>query len=1587
MGYKFVKHLESANYNRKLFFLDRGAIDLPPIVNLTDIMPGSEARSLSTGEKWVLNTHYKWVWIGTGDCCCSGGGASTDDGETIVPGEEPVIEGISLTPMNITVGLGATVAFSASIKGNPSLTRGITWTIKGQKSANTKISADGILTIGVNEMGKTITVRATAQGDTSVYAQAVVTVDESIEDLDPIVTAIEITPSNVEVIRGRAVMFTVKVSGANITDNRATFTVKNQTSNSTYFDENGVLYVGSDEMSDILIVTATSNLDPNVSTTAVINTIAVNDAENPMVVTSVQVIPETVTVGQGFTSQLAAVIHGEANPPQDVVWKVMGNTSNATRITANGLLTIGEDEQLGAISVLAYSTYAPDIYGECDVTVIAKDDPVAAKRTVTAVIINPDLITMEENSLKVFSAVVIGNNAPDQAVTWEMTGANVATTYITDAGAVVIGKGETAKTLTVKATSVQDPSKFAYAYISIAEVDMTEFEGIPEVPEAPLGAKYLRQRFENGETGWVQVIEKEEIEEPTPEISAIDIEPESLTVAPGSVITYTAKMAIVGDLSDEVTWSIKGNNAAGTVITADGILSISADETSKLITVRATSVVDTTKTGRATVAVDKEAPLLTKVTGVKVIPNKAEIIRGRAMRFQAVITGVNLNNQDVNWSIMGQNNIDTVISENGILSVSDVESASVIIVTATSKTDESFSGTCVVSVIPEELATDVYEIHGVTIMPDGIKVGQGYSARLAAVVNGINNPPQDVIWEVLGTSSAATHVSQDGELYVGVDEDLDGFTVLATAVYAPDITATSIVTVLPATTPEIDKTTIVSIIVTPEMIEAAKGDKITFDATVLGNNNPPQEVTWALSGNNSANTIINKLGVLTIGADETSKVLTIRCTSKVDTNIYALSYVTISEALTTPETGIPDVPEAPLNKDYIRRRDQSGKAIWVEHIAPEGFGRGGYLGTYDNKADMDARLVFPDGASEGDFCIISHDETHGSFPSIWTAVGKPGNLHMEFDVVLGRPFRLGDKLDILNVLDNGVHASNKFREIDVLDDFDTNDVRWELHECPSAWKLVTELHPGFWNMIKHNPDRFKALIGMDRHTGAVKMYLTCFTDNHEFAIPVYTEDIENPRPINNNLSWSNTIMNGYNFVAANEHEFIQYGFDPNNFTLSILQQNLLPEDVVPGVSPWATVIGEYTMLVNGEIIGPLANVTDSTGYLWVSNSEHFMIGSAGDGTQMFCYSIDTEDWFIFDVPAGSKANYQLATDLNERYFMMFIDDTHAVWGDRITHKTKQVIWKPTGYSGLSTPTHLTMPSISVDGKYYLHTSTNNVTPMFSTFDFDTGDFISEAPRNGTSSSAIGLSDGKRVFTNTPEGLITLWNISSDGSLSVRHQETPFKARYVVHPTGFANQLMLAKVEDKADCPVWFIYDCDQEKVIAQSAFTAPWCDQTNPQGKGCTYRVDTPAGPRYLLTYGNGSGNGLILEYKVDGHEGVWNEYSLPFGGLNNDKSHYHQPLLLNEGQILVTTDKDGNPHGYDMINHEVVDLSDFTNPGETDGDNNVVQIDDNHMAWCTHEGITIYRIEENGDRTEVISIPEQQGVVMGFGQRPDTGE
>ena len=1742
MGATFVKHLESANYNRKLFYLDRGAEDLPEIINHRDIMPGSECRSLTTGERWILNTHFKWVYIDENWICNCGG--NTGDGSTdpITPGEEPVIEGVTINPTNITVGLGAKISFQAQIVGDSALTQGITWTIKGQTSKDTKISKDGILTIADDETCKTITVRATAQGDSTKYAQAVVTVDAEIENpLEPVVTGITIIPSEAEIILGKDMMFDAIVSGVNITDNSVTYSISGQDNPNTTINANGVLHVDINEGSKLIVVTAASVLDPEVTDTSTVSITDEQHATNPdnANITEVVIIPENVTVGKGYSTQFAAQVKGTGNPSQEIVYRVSGHTSADTYITNNGTLYVGADEETNLITVTAHSVYAPDKVASADVVVVSADTPGVDKVTVDAVVINPAMAELAEGTWLVFSATVIGQNGPSQKVTWELEGANVQTTYISEQGTVVIGVGETAKTLKVIATSEQDKTKSATAYITIAEQDVTPATGIEDVPESPLNTQYVRERDENGRAVWTPV----EIDDgntgedlgPDPEITAIKVQPEAVTVAPGSVIQFIAIKEGSDELSDTVTWAISGQQSADTIITGDGVLTIGEDEASRIIKVKATSTVDTTKSGMATISVDKEAEPVEMLTGLYLVPADAQLIRGKSMRFQAIITGVNLTNKEVEYSLTGNIHPETTINNTGLLVVNAKETSSVLVITAKAVADETLVDTSVVSVIPEELADpdDIATITSFTILPSYTQVGRGMNAQFAAQVVGVNNPSSDVIWEIEGASDPATHISRDGVLYVGANEDLHEITVKATAVYDPAKTSEARAMVVSEDTPGIDETTVNAVIISPPSGEVNKGGRVTFKATVIGQNNPSQEVRWSLEGNSSNRTTISKVGVLNVAGDETANVLMVTATSVTDGTKMATAYMTVSKAQTTPETGIEDVPNAPLDQNYVRHVDANGKKIWLKydeiaHNDQDNFyvrirdeednpvwiavprppkeighyhieraddnsikwvknpdvpgeeaeynlkrnadgtlewvkdtGGGGrpdarmfygtvdtyddltrfeipadakdgdfifveedethegapsmyevytdagikkfrfvmnfsrmdtfegkmYLGTFDTKVALD-EFVIPEIANPGDFVYVKNDESKNRCPSMYEVYDDAGQKKMRFVMSFGRPPILGDKLDILFILDNTNH-SKYLKDIEIMADFDHTDKRYELYTSPSAWHLVTELHEGFWKEVMKHTDWYKMIVGMAKADGSTRAYLTCFTDDHEFEH--YKEiDINNPDPIENKLTWTNTVQPGNVFTAANDTRLVQYLFHLDTMSLTVGSQETIPPDTTPGVTPWATVIGEYSTLANGTTVGPLADVTDPTGYVWVSEHEKFMIGSAGDGSQMFCYNIDTDDYFIFTVPNYSRENipdteipFSLATDVNERYFFMYITATLGIWGDRVTHETKQITWRPTGYSGLSDPGQYTKPGIDPTGQFYMHTSTNPETPAFTSFSFDTGNIVTEGPIDGTSSSAICLNNNV-VFTNTPEGRIITYNFDpARGTLTVRahgyDNYTPYACRYVVEATTNGNQILCIKVEDKANCPAWFVYDCDTDTIVAQSAKISDYCEQTNGQAKSCTYELPTTEGERYLLSLANRKG-GIVIKYEGS----AWTEVEIPFGGLGNTRHEYNQPILMQDGQILVTQDEDGTPVGFDLVKMEIVDLESILNPG---GDPHMVQLDDKHFMWCTDEGSQLIRQEGDGTRKVVLEIPEQQCIVYGFGRQSGIGE
>jgi hypothetical protein len=654
------------------------------------------------------------------------------------------------------------------------------------------------------------------------------------------------------------------------------------------------------------------------------------------------------------------------------------------------------------------------------------------------------------------------------------------------------------------------------------------------------------------------------------------------------------------------------------------------------------------------------------VTGFYLEPIEATVIKDHSLRFQAIVTGVNITNHDATFTVSGNQSPQTIITPEGVLYVDKEETSALLIVTGTCAADPNYTDTSLVTVIPPELAEDEPVVTVIQLYPAYTQIGRGMSARFAVQLTGLNNPPASIIWDLTGATSLATHVSRDGVVYIGADEQLHEITLRATVSYDPTKFAEATINVVSEDTPGIDETTVDAVIISPAAVESDPGHRITFKATVIGQNNPSQEVIWSLDGNLKAETTINQMGVLTIATDETVRVLKITATSVADSTVKSTSYVTISKTQDTPETGIEDVPNDPLNMNYQRRIDENGRTYWVKYpevgndgqrymrrynqvtgeyewepypeipldgkqyarrynpltrtvewveVEASGGGRPDApinLGTVGTKAELD-KFEIPADSMDGDFIYVENDESQGHCPTMYIVqTNERGEKEFVLSMVFGRKPILGDKLDILYVLDNGVH-SQLIKDIEVLSEFDTNEKRYELYQSPSAWHLVTELHEGFWKEVMKHPGWYKMLVGMARADGSTRAYITCFTDEHEFE-HYKTQDIDNPDPIQNTLAWTNTVQPGNVFTAANATRLIQYLFHLDTMSLTVGSQEEIPPGTEPGVTPWATVIGEYSTLINGETIGPLADVTDPTGYVWVSEHEKFMIGSAGDGS-------------------------------------------------------------------------------------------------------------------------------------------------------------------------------------------------------------------------------------------------------------------------------------------------------------------------------------------------------------------------------------
>ena len=261
---------------------------------------------------------------------------------------------------------------------------------------------------------------------------------------------------------------------------------------------------------------------------------------------------------------------------------------------------------------------------------------------VSEVQISPADISLEKGDSLQLKAKVLGINKPSQKVEWSMDGAQSEETGISESGLLKIALKENAQTLTVKAVSTEDNSKFAVVTVKVLPATVT--------------------------------------------VDQVKIKPNVSSIFAGEEQQFYAKVSGTNEPSQEVKWSLSGNKSSDTTISADGMLTVGADETAETLKVTDTSAFDTTKSASATVEV-VTVEISSTVENVVV-----SLKQGTITRFYAKVLGTNNPSQSVIWSLEGNVSKDTVITEDGELTIAKDETAETLVVTAVSAENHEKSG-------------------------------------------------------------------------------------------------------------------------------------------------------------------------------------------------------------------------------------------------------------------------------------------------------------------------------------------------------------------------------------------------------------------------------------------------------------------------------------------------------------------------------------------------------------------------------------------------------------------------------------------------------------------------------------------------------------------------------------------------------------------------------------------------------------------------------------------------------------------------------------------------------------------------------
>jgi len=730
---------------------------------------------------------------------------------------------ISISPSTVQVQPGGQAQFSAVVSGMTNSV--VVWSLTG-------VNCSGIACGQISNTGLYLA-PATAPSPNVVTVTATSLADLSVTASAAAIVGsssdvkVTVSPTAANVLVGQQQQFVAFVSGTTITG--------------VNWHLSGASCAGSGcgTITSSGVYTAPATLPTPAQVTATATSIADPSKSGSAVVTvalpvDINVSPTSATLNVGMQQQFTAEVANTTNTA--VTWNVAGNGCSGAgcgTITSAGLYTAPASvPSPPQVFVAAKSVADPTKTSTAILTIIPA----------VAVSIAPTTAKVLTGGQQQFTATV--TNTTNTGVNWSIAGTGCSGA---SCGSITSGGLYTAPAIVptpaqvfVTATSTADPTKSSTASVSIS---------------LPV---------------------------------SVTVSPATATVPLGGGQQFTATVA--NATNSGVTWSVTGSGCSGTTcgtITPSGFYTPPASVPSPaLVTVKATSVADTTKSGSAAVTVALPVD-------INISPKSATVTAGTQKQFTATVT--NTSNTDVTWNVAGSGcsgaTCGTVSSDGLYTAPSTVPSPPQVLVASKSVADPTKTSTATVTIVPPV---------SVTVSPATAQVITGAKQQFTATVKNATNTA--VTWSVSGScSGAACGTITSGGLYTAPAAVPNPALVVVTATSVADSTrsGTASVTIMPP----------VAVTISPATANVGISASLQFLVTVSGTSNTA--VTWSVSGSGCTGATCGKItssGFYTAPAKVPNPAkVTVTVTSAADSTKFNTATVTIIQAVsvsvspTTPQ--------------------------------------------------------------------------------------------------------------------------------------------------------------------------------------------------------------------------------------------------------------------------------------------------------------------------------------------------------------------------------------------------------------------------------------------------------------------------------------------------------------------------------------------------------------------------------------------------------------------------------------------------------------------------------------------------------------